>query len=664
MVPTHFHKILIAGRGEIALRIMRTCRAMGIAAVAVYSDADACAPHVSAADEAVHLGPAAASESYLNIERIIEAARRTRAEAIHPGYGFLSENAELAEACAAAGLVFIGPSPQAIRQMGLKSAGRQVAAAADVPTVPGYDGEDQSDETLLVQMRCIGFPVLIKASAGGGGKGMRLVHSESEVAEAIAGARREAEKAFGNGALLLEKFIAGARHVEVQILGDAHGHLVHLFERDCSLQRRHQKIIEESPSPAVNAELRERLGAAAVSVGRALGYTNAGTVEFILAPTGEFYFIEVNTRLQVEHPVTELVTGLDLVRLQIEIAEGRPLQFAQADLRSAGHAIEARLYAEDPAHDFLPATGTIHEWLPPSGIEGVRIDAGIERGLEVGIHYDPLLAKVVAHGADRDEAIRRLGYALRSLSIQGLMTNRDFLVRLLARDEFRQGRAHTGFISEHLPELTGDRDAELSAASVVAAALYLQKRWQAEDTLMKDLPPAYRNNPYRNPSVRLLIGKSEVEVSWRHLAGERFEVMAFDNTTQARVLAFAQGSIRLELDGVQRLFHFTEVKDRLLVHSSLGDCTITRLPRHPERQAAAEAGSHNSPMPGQVVKILVEAGQRVAAGDALLILEAMKMEQTMRAAVDGVVEAILVSAGQVIGPGEALVNITPAQEQG
>ncbi|HWQ33402.1 MAG TPA: biotin carboxylase N-terminal domain-containing protein [Blastocatellia bacterium] len=702
-----FHKILIAGRGEIALRIIRTCRAMGIAAVAVYSDADACAPHVLAADEAVRLGPAAASESYLNIERIIEAARRTRAEAIHPGYGFLSENADFAEACAAAGLVFIGPSPQAIRRMGLKSAGRQVAAAADVPVVPGYDGEDQSDETLLAQMRRIGFPVLIKASAGGGGKGMRVVQSESEVAEAIAGARREAEKAFGNGALLLEKFIAGARHVEVQILGDAHGHLVHLFERDCSVQRRHQKIIEESPSPAVSAELREQLGAAAVRIGRALDYINAGTVEFILAPTGEFYFIEVNTRLQVEHPVTELITGVDLVRLQIEIAEGKPLQFAQAELKSAGHAIEARLYAEDPARDFLPATGTIHEWLPPvsihclagaqaaclpdfdqglhpashagrlpalqrdnqltprlppTGIDGVRIDAGVDRGLEVGIHYDPLLAKVIAHGADRAEAIRRLGYALRSLSIQGLTTNRDFLVRLLAHAEFRQGRAHTGFISEHLHELTGEGDIEISAASAVAAALYLQKRWQTEDALMKDLPPAYRNNPYRNPSVRLLIGMHEVEVSWRHLTGESFEVTAFDRTSQARVLAFAQGRIRLELDGVQRLFHFTEVKDRLLIHSSFGDCTITRLPRHPERQSAAEAGSHNSPMPGQVVKILVEAGQRVAAGDALLILEAMKMEQTMRAAVDGVVESILVSAGQVVGPGEALVNIAAAPE--
>lgn len=660
-----FHKILIAGRGEIALRIMRTCRAMGIATVAVYSDADATAPHVSAADEAVHLGPAAAGESYLKIEKIIAAARGTGADAIHPGYGFLSENADFAEACAAAGLVFIGPSPQAMRQMGLKSAGRQVAAAAGVPVVPGYDGEDQRDETLRVQMRRIGFPVLIKAAAGGGGRGMRVVHSESEAAEAIAGARREAEKAFGNGALLLEKFIAGARHVEVQILGDAHGHLVHLFERDCSLQRRHQKVIEESPSPAVNSALRKQLGAAALSVGRALGYTNAGTVEFILAPTGEFYLIEVNTRLQVEHPVTELITGLDLVRLQIEIAEGRPLQFAQAELKSSGHAIEARLYAEDPAHDFLPVTGTIHEWLPPSGIDGVRIDAGIERGLEVGIHYDPLLAKVIAHGADRAEAMRRLGYALRHLSIQGLITNRDFLVRLLEHPEFRQGRAQTGFIGEHLHELIGAVDAQISAASVIAAALYLQKRWQTEDSLMKDLPPAYRNNPYRNPSVRLLIGKNEVEVSWRRLTNETFEVTAFDQTSQARVLAFTPGRIRLELDGVQRLFHCTEIKDQLLIHSSLGDCTITRLPRHPERQSATEAGSHHAPMPGQVVRILVAVGQRVAAGEALLILEAMKMEQTIRAAVDGVVEAIPVSAGQVVGPGEALarINASPDDDQ-
>src|SRR5215510_13044752 len=389
-----FRKILVANRGEIALRVMRSCHAMGIETVAVYSEADADAPHVRFAGEAVHLAAAPAQESYLSIEKIIEAARRTRADAIHPGYGFLSENAEFAESCAAAGVVFIGPPPSAIRAMGLKSSARRLAAEAGAPVVPGYDGEDQSIEILRDRIIEIGFPVLIKASAGGGGKGMRVVRGESAIDEAVEAARREAEKAFGDGSLLLEKFIEGSRHVEVQIFGDAYGNLVHLFERDCSLQRRHQKIIEESPSPAVNEELRWKMGETAANIGRAIGYTNAGTVEFILAASGAFYFIEVNTRLQVEHPVTEMITGLDLVRLQIEIAEGRPLPFTQADLKTEGHAIEARLYAEDPANDFLPSTGQILDLRLPV-IEGVRIDSGIESGMEVGIHYDPMLAKLI-----------------------------------------------------------------------------------------------------------------------------------------------------------------------------------------------------------------------------------------------------------------------------
>ncbi|MBP6820827.1 MAG: acetyl-CoA carboxylase biotin carboxylase subunit, partial [Acidobacteria bacterium] len=431
-----FRKILVANRGEIALRVMRTCRAMGIATVAVYSDADANAPHVRFADEAVHIGAAPAKDSYLNAERILEAAKLTGAEAIHPGYGFLSENADFAEACATAGIVFIGPQAKAIRQMGLKSPARKLAAAAGCPVVPGYDGEDQSDKTLQAEILKIGFPVLIKASAGGGGKGMRVVRSESEIAEAIESARREAEKAFGNGALLLEKFVERARHVEVQILGDQHGNLVHLFERDCSLQRRHQKVIEESPSPAVSPELRQQMGEAAVKVGQAINYSNAGTVEFILTPNNQFYFIEVNTRLQVEHPVTEAVTGVDLVKLQIEIAEGKPLPFTQSELKTSGHAIEARLYAEDPANDFLPATGKLHDWRLPETVEGLRIDSGVEAGSEVGIYYDPMLAKLIAHADDRATAIRKLSYALRQLSVQGVTTNREFLLRLVEHAGF------------------------------------------------------------------------------------------------------------------------------------------------------------------------------------------------------------------------------------
>ncbi|MGH9836886.1 MAG: acetyl/propionyl/methylcrotonyl-CoA carboxylase subunit alpha [Blastocatellia bacterium] len=652
-----FRKILVANRGEIALRVMRTCRAMGIETVAVYSDADVDSPPVRFAGEAVHLGAAPAKESYLRSEKIVEAAKRAGADAVHPGYGFLSENAEFAESCAAVGIVFIGPSPQAIRQVGSKSAARQLVAIAGVPLVPGYDGEDQSVETLRAQMIKIGFPVLIKASAGGGGKGMRVVRSEGEIEEAVEAARREAEKAFGDGALLLEKYVEGARHIEVQILGDGRGNLVHLFERDCSVQRRHQKIIEESPSPAVNDELRRRMGEAAVAVGRAIGYTNAGTVEFILAPSGEFYFIEVNTRLQVEHPVTEMITGLDLVKLQIEIAEGKPLPFTQSDLGTRGHAIEARLYAEDPANNFLPSIGKLHDWCLPDSIEGLRIDAGVEQGMEIGIHYDPLLAKLIVHGEDRDAAIRKLVYALRQSSIQGLQTNRDFLIRLLEHQEFKQGRAHTGFIAAHPDELSSGDDSQLNQASLVAAALYLQKQWQTSNGLLSELPPGYRNNPYRDPSVKLQIGEEQVEVSWRHVAGDRCEVKVFGSSVVAQVLCCAPGRLQIALDDIQRTFRIIEVNDELFVHSSLGSRVVKRLPRHPIHHVASDEGSANSPMPGQVLKVLVEAGQKVAAGDPLIILEAMKMEHTMRAAVEGVVEAILVKQGEVVAPGQMLIQI-------
>ncbi len=656
-----FRKILVANRGEIALRVMRSCHAMGIETVAVYSDADAAAPHVRFAGEAVRLGAAPASESYLRIEKIIEAALRTGAEAIHPGYGFLSENAEFAESCAAAGVVFIGPSPAAIRAVGLKSSARALAAKAGAPVVPGYDGEDQRVETLRARMIEIGFPVLIKASAGGGGKGMRAVRAESEIGSAIESARREAEKAFGDGSLLIEKYVEGARHVEIQILGDALGDLVHLFERDCSLQRRHQKIVEECPSPAINEELRRRMGEAAVAIGRAIGYTNAGTVEFILAPSGEFYFIEVNTRLQVEHPVTEMVTGLDLVRLQIEIAEGRPLPFGQNDLKIEGHAIEARLYAEDPANDFLPSTGKALDLNLPA-LEGLRIDSGIESGMEVGIHYDPMLAKLIARGESRDDAIRRLAYALRKSRVQGLRTNRDFLIRLLDHPEFRQGKAHTGFIAAHLAELIADDDPRLDRDSLVAAALYLQERWRASNELLSELPPSYRNNPYRDPSIRFRIGAGDVEVSWSQNGAGAYRAQVFGSTVTAQAISStseaASGVIRIEIDGVQRAFKITEAGEELYVHSSLGSRVIKRPPRHPAPQTASEQAAANSPMPGKVLKILVETGQKVSAGDPLIILEAMKMEHTMRAALNGVVESILVRDGEVVGPGQLLVQIT------
>src|SRR5437016_1259631 len=427
-------KILIANRGEIAVRIMRTCREMGIETVAAYSDFDCNALHVRRADSAVPIGGSASREHHLNIEAILSAARRAGADAIHPGYGFLAENAEFAVACENASIVFIGPSSKVIRAMGSKAGARRIAQEAGVPVAPALS-ENESPTA--------GFPWLIKASAGGGGRGMRIVRAAPEFQELLSAARGEAERAFSDGALLVEKYVEGARHVEIQIFGDHQGNVMHLFERDCSIQRRHQKLIEESPSPAITPEIRSRMAEAALALARKIGYTNAGTVEFLLAPSGEFYFIEVNTRIQVEHPVTEMITGLDLIRLQIEVAQGKPLPSAQPGQQ--GHALEVRLYAEDPANDFLPATGTLHVWHLPAGIDGLRVDSGVEQGTEIGVYYDPLLAKVIAHAPDRNTAIAKLIYALKNFAVQGVVSNREFLIDVLEHEEFRAGHAHTGF---------------------------------------------------------------------------------------------------------------------------------------------------------------------------------------------------------------------------
>jgi geranyl-CoA carboxylase alpha subunit len=652
-----FNKILIANRGEIALRVMRTCRAMGLQTVAVYSDADALAPHVRFADEAVCIGPAPSTDSYLNTGKLIEAAQRTGADAIHPGYGFLSENAAFAEACVGAGITFIGPSADSIRKMGLKSTARRLMAEAGVPVVPGYDGEDNSLDALSRQANTIGLPVLIKASAGGGGKGMRVVRSAGELREAIESARREAEKAFGDPTLLLEKYVERARHVEVQILGDHHGHLIHLFERECSIQRRHQKIIEESPSPAATPELRHRICEAAVAAGQAIGYTNAGTVEFILAQSGEFFFIEINTRLQVEHAVTEMITGLDLVKLQIEIAEGKALSLAQEDVRQRGHAIEARLYAEDPKNGFLPATGKLYEWDEPLTIDGLRIDAGVEEETEIGIHYDPMLAKLIAYASDRETARRKLVYGLRHLFALGVQTNREFLISALEHPEFANGTYHTGFIDERLHELIKqpDQTEEFIAASVVV--LYLNKRRQGETALLPNVPANYRNNPFRDPSEKMQVGSTALDVSWRRFGDEAFTISCGDWQANVQLVSFERGSIRLSIDGIQKIFRVAEAGDRFFVQSHSLSQVVTRVPRFPQTHAASEHESAYAPMPGQVLKVLVEVGQLVSAGDALVILEAMKMEQTLRAATDGVVEAVLVRQGDVVAPGDRLVEI-------
>jgi 3-methylcrotonyl-CoA carboxylase alpha subunit len=466
-------RLLVANRGEIALRIIRACRAMGIETVAVYSDADAAAPHVRAADIAVRIGPAPAAESYLKIAAVIDAARVSGANAVHPGYGFLSERAAFAEACAAAGLIFVGPPPAAIERMGSKIGARALMERAGVPVVPGRTPGDQTDAGIAAAASEIGFPVLIKASAGGGGKGMRSVRDAGELAEAIAAARREALAAFGDGTLYVERLIERPRHVEIQVFADDHGQAVHLFERECSIQRRHQKIVEESPSPALTAAVRARMGGAAVAAALAAGYRNAGTIEFLLEGDGDaatFYFLEMNTRLQVEHPVTELVTGTDLVHAQLAVAMGRPLPWRQTDLEQRGHAIECRVYAEDPAGGFLPQAGLLRLYREPAG-PGIRIDSGVEEGAAVPVHYDPMLAKLIAHGESRGMAIDRAVAALRAFPILGVRTNIPFLIKVLGHPAFRAARLHTGFVDEHLSSLL---EAPAPSAAVTAALEFLR----------------------------------------------------------------------------------------------------------------------------------------------------------------------------------------------
>jgi len=620
-----FNKILIANRGEIAVRIMRTCRAMGIGTVAVYSEFDRDALHVRLADQAVPIGEAAAKESYLNIEKMIAAAKLTRADAIHPGYGFLAENAAFASACEDAGIVFIGPRASVIEALGSKSEARKLAQEAGVPVVPA-PAENE-------------FPKLIKAALGGGGRGMRIVRNAAEFKEAYAAAKGEAERAFGDGELLVEKYIEDARHVEVQIFGDHHGDVMHLYERDCSVQRRHQKIIEESPSPAVTPEIQSRMTDAAVALARKVGYTNAGTVEFLLAPSGDFYFIEVNTRIQVEHPVTEMVTGLDLIRLQIEIAQGGKLPDAQPEQK--GHAIEARLYAEDPANDFLPSTGVLHVWRPPESSAGLRIDSGAEEGTEIGVYYDPLLAKVIAHGEDRPSAIRKLTHGLRNCAAQGLRTNREFVIAMLESEEFQSGRAHTGFRLA----FSSAADEELDRIFCSVTRAYIERTEHVRRSILPSIPVRFRNNPTPAPAMKFAIGNSEYQVG----AG-------------VETVSFGHDHVAVLVEGVRYRFNIRQHGEDYYVLSSLGQRQVTRLSRFPEKAASAQHQSANSPMPGQVLRILVAEGQRVKPGDGLIVLEAMKMEQTIKATIQGVVRAVLVKPSEVVAPGQMLVEIEAVED--
>lgn len=632
-------RVLVANRGEIASRIIRTCRRLGVESVAVFSDADADLPFVRDADEAIRIGRPAASESYLNTDAVLAAAKRSGADAIHPGYGFLAENAEFAEAVRAAGLIFVGPSSDTMRAVGAKREAKAAMMEAGVPVVPGYDGSDPA--AFVTEAARIGFPLLIKASAGGGGKGMKRVDSADQLEAAVESARRESQKAFGDGELILERYIDAGRHVEVQIAGDADGNVVHLYERDCSVQRRHQKVVEESPAPGLSDELRSAIHAAAVKVGDAVSYTNVGTVEFIVQGD-EFFFLEVNARLQVEHAVTEEVLGIDLVEWQLTLAEGRPLPVVPTP---SGASIEVRLYAEGA--DYLPQTGTVLDWNFPA-CEGVRIDSAVESGSEVGVHYDPMLAKVIARGDTRDQAIARLRTALRRSSILGITTNRDLLITVLESEDFIRGGVTTHFLNTHVSDQPGQHEA---LAMIVAAMRDLEDGFSTR-TQQPVVSLGFSNNPRHSVTDTWTSREREFVISWR---GERDSSLSFrvdDTEYRAHFVGDA-----IEIDGRRFSPRVRWRGDEAFV-SLLGECHhVSRETRFALPGAERDAGAIVSPMPGTIVAVHVSEGDRVEAGAPLIVVEAMKMEHVLVAAEGGIVQEIRAKSGDAVDAGVLLVKI-------
>jgi len=666
-----FSKILIANRGEIACRVIRTARRMGIATVAVYSDADRSALHVAMADEAVHIGAAPPRESYLHAGRIIQACTATGAEAVHPGYGFLSENADFARSCAEAGIVFIGPSASAIESMGSKSAAKSIMEKAGVPLVPGYHEADRSDEQLAVAASRIGFPVLLKAVAGGGGKGMRMVPDAAAFTEALAAARREAGSSFGNEDMLVEKYLSRPRHVEVQVFCDRHGHAVYLFERDCSVQRRHQKVIEEAPAPGMTPELRQKMGEAAVRAAKAIDYEGAGTVEFLLDAGGQFYFMEMNTRLQVEHPVTEMITGQDLVAWQLRVAAGEELPLCQEDLAISGHAFEARIYAEDPDHDFLPATGVLNYLHPPEETRHVRVDTGVLQGDEVSVYYDPMIAKLVVWDENRERALGRLAKALSEYRVSGVSTNISFLYNLAVCQPFARAELDTHFIETHHGLLfrttTDDRVQDLPLASLY---LLLRMEQVAQDKAAATDPAspwnssgAWRlNQPAIHTGAIVLNGTSyEVPVvesggggqrRFRITVGEKSVMAAGElngNELYADIDGYRQRVVVVPHDGMFTLFSQRGAMQFALAHADLGVV-----------EGDSPEGQFTAPMHGVIVKLLAEPGREVLKNQPLLIMEAMKMEHTICAPCEGFVREFYFQPGEQVSGGEALLDFAEA----
>ncbi len=656
-----FDTVLVANRGEIAVRVIRTLRRLGIRSVAVYSDPDAAARHVFEADTAVRLGPAAARESYLDIDKVIDAAVRTGSQAVHPGYGFLSENAHFAAACERAGVVFLGPPARAIEVMGDKITAKNAVAAFDVPVVPGVARPGLTDDELVVAAEEVGYPVLIKPSAGGGGKGMRLVEDPARLREALVSARREAASSFGDDTLFLERFVLRPRHIEVQVLADAHGNVVHLGERECSLQRRHQKVIEEAPSPLLDAETRARIGTAACNTARSVDYVGAGTVEFIVsaARPDEFFFMEMNTRLQVEHPVTEAVTGLDLVEWQVRVAAGEKLGFAQDDIALRGHAIEARVYAEDPARGFLPTGGLVLQVSEPSGA-GVRVDSSLLAGTLVGSDYDPMLSKVIAHGNDRDEALAKLDRALAHTMILGVQTNVEFLRFLLADERVRAGDLDTALLDERLADF-----APTPAPDDVLAAGGLYRQWALARRARGNLwaaPTGWRVGggaaPVRTDMQTPL--RSETVSVWGSPDAARVQVGDGEIGSASAQLDGARMS--LTLDGLRRDYWWAEADRHLWIADERGTWHLREAEEHKiHRGSGARQAEIVSPMPGNVIAVQVESGAEVSEGDVVVVVEAMKMEHSLAAPVSGRVE-VLVSVGDQVTVDQVLARLSEESE--
>ncbi|CUU59779.1 propionyl-CoA carboxylase alpha chain [Parafrankia irregularis] len=686
---TTIRKLLVANRGEIASRVFRTAREMDVATVAVFSDPDADAPFVAEADEAVRLPGATPAETYLRADLVLAAAQRTGADAVHPGYGFLSENAAFARACSQAGVIFVGPPAEAVEAMGSKATAKKIMAAAGVPVLPGLlvDAELRADEARLRAATAdLAYPLLVKAVYGGGGRGMRIVTGPEELAGAVTSAYREAESAFGDGTVFLERYVERPRHIEVQVFADAHGEVVHLFERECSVQRRYQKILEEAPSVAVDDALRARLGDAAVTAARAVGYVGAGTVEFVLDRSGQFFFLEMNTRLQVEHPVTEMITGLDLVRAQIQVAEGAPLPDELRRARIDGHAVEARLYAEDPAAGFLPSAGTLLQFEVPD-LPGVRVDSGVGAGSTVEVYYDPMLAKVIAHGPTREIATRRLAGALARSRIDGLATNRDLLVAILREGQFQAGDIDTGYLDRHDPAKLAAPvpDENRLVAHLAAAVLAEAEARRSQRMLLPTLPTGWRNVGNSPQVVRTEVDGSTIEVGYRRIhhrapkpgspdnadspAGpespESFDVWIDGRRAQValhRVEARPDGSaaVSITVAGVRSLLQVGWHGPVAYVHGRGGTTVVRILPRFSEPGAVVAPGSLVAPMPGTVVRVAVDVGDNVSAGDVVLVLEAMKMEHTVTTPHQGVVREMTAAVGAVVEGGRLLAVIEPA----